>query len=177
MLFGLSFWGDYVHLLGGATSLAPLYAFVVGVCLHHAAMESRRVPLPALIAILALAAFLACGLRKQTSLTILGEVISSGTLILLVATTTSVSMFAALDVWPVCFIGRISYSFYLLHLIGLAIAIRLSSSALAIAALTIIFTIPLAWTSWFFIERPCLRLRSSAKPRIPEVAAPVVQGR
>lgn len=33
-LFGLSFWGDYVHLLGGVTNLAPLYAFVIGVCLH-----------------------------------------------------------------------------------------------------------------------------------------------
>ena len=34
VLFGLSFVGPYVHLLGGFTNLAPLYAFVVGVLLH-----------------------------------------------------------------------------------------------------------------------------------------------
>src|SRR5260370_15098675 len=33
-LFGLSFWGSYVHLLGGFTNLAPFYAFVVGVLIH-----------------------------------------------------------------------------------------------------------------------------------------------
>ena len=34
VLFALSFWGPYVHLLGGVTNLAPLHAFVVG-CLVH----------------------------------------------------------------------------------------------------------------------------------------------
>ncbi|WP_271619004.1 hypothetical protein [Bradyrhizobium sp. CCBAU 51745] len=34
VLFSLSWWGAYVHLLGGVTNLAPLYAFVVGVLLH-----------------------------------------------------------------------------------------------------------------------------------------------
>lgn len=34
VLLALSSWGPYVHLLGGFTTLAPLYAFVVGVLLH-----------------------------------------------------------------------------------------------------------------------------------------------
>jgi hypothetical protein len=33
-LVALSSWGPYVHLLGGFTNLAPLYAFVVGVMIH-----------------------------------------------------------------------------------------------------------------------------------------------
>src|SRR5205807_3760044 len=35
ILFGLSFWGPYVHVLGDATNLAPLYAFVAGVLAQH----------------------------------------------------------------------------------------------------------------------------------------------
>ena len=35
ILFGLSFVGPYIHLLGGFTNLSPLYAFTVGVLLHH----------------------------------------------------------------------------------------------------------------------------------------------
>jgi len=42
ILFGLSFWGPYVHVLGGGTNLAPLYAFVVGVLVHFKRRKPRR---------------------------------------------------------------------------------------------------------------------------------------
>ncbi len=86
-LFGLSFVGPYTHLLGGATNLAPLYAFITGVLLHFAVVEGYRARFVKISALIALLVLVACGLRKQTPLLNLAESISSGALIFLVATT------------------------------------------------------------------------------------------
>ena len=160
-LFFLSFQGDYVHLLGGFTNLAPLYAFVVGVSLHFAVIKKVKLPVsPETIALGAFALLLTCALRKQTSLTILGEVIASGAIIFLVATRDQAAIFAVLDCVPARFIGRISYSLYLMHMIGLGVAARWQiDSAIWIFLCAIIITTPLAWLSWRFIEVPFQRLK------------------
>ncbi len=159
VLFALSFWGSYVHLLGGFTTLAPLYAFVTGVILHFAytrGFKSKAIVFPAIIAA---AIILVCGLRKQTSLTILFESTASGGLIYLVAIGRHNKAFAFLDFAPVRFIGRISYSFYLLHPIGLSLAERSgASSALFLFALAVIFTTPMAWLSWRTVELPFVQI-------------------
>jgi peptidoglycan/LPS O-acetylase OafA/YrhL len=159
VLFGLSFWGPYVHLLGGATNLAPLYAFVTGVLLHFAVVNGHRawfIPMSTAIVILVL---IACGIRKQTPLLNLAESIAGGALIFLVATNTTSRLFAVLDAPPVHFVGRISYSFYLLHLIGLSLALRFEpQSTLALFGLGVVCTIPIAWISWRFIEVPFMKL-------------------
>ena len=159
VLFGLSFWGPYTHLLGGATNLAPLYAFVTGVLLHFAVVQGHRirfVPMSTVIVILVLAA---CGIRKQTPLLNLAESIAGGALIFLIATNTTSRLFAVLDAPPVHFVGRISYSFYLLHLVGLSLALRFEpQSTLALFGLGVVCTIPIAWISWRLIEVPFMKL-------------------
>src|SRR4029077_13275125 len=69
VLFALSFWGPYVHVLGDASNLAPFYAFVFGVLAQRygqriAAFGPGAAPLaPCLSVIL----FCYCGSRKQTA--------------------------------------------------------------------------------------------------------------
>ena len=164
VLFGLSFVGPYVHLLGGATNLAPLYAFITGVLLHFAVVDGyqpRHLVTGTLMAILV---FVICGTRKQTPLLNLGESLASGSLILLVATSPTSKLFAVLDLPPVRFVGRISYSFYLLHVIGMSLALRFEpQGTLALFVLGVLCTIPLAWISWRCVEVPFMRLARAAK--------------
>jgi peptidoglycan/LPS O-acetylase OafA/YrhL len=176
VLFGLSFVGTYVHLLGGATNLGPLYAFITGVLLHFVVVEGYRVRFVAVTALIAVLVLVGCGLHKQTSLLILGESLASGTLILLIATNPGSTLFAALDWTPVRFVGRISYSFYLLHLIGLSLALRCDpQSTPTLFGLGVLFTIPIAWISWRCIEVPFIRLaRSSIFDVIPISGTPAV---
>jgi peptidoglycan/LPS O-acetylase OafA/YrhL len=172
VLFLLSWWGEYVHLLGGITNLAPLYAFVVGVLLHFAPQPQRLRQFLISGTIAAVGLFLACGLRKQTALTILGETIASAALVYLIANTPEARLFSFLDTIPSRFIGRISYSFYLLHPIGLSLAAATSvQSPATLFALATIYTIPLSWLSWRIIELPFIALGKSIQPRIVIPAA------
>lgn len=161
VLLAISSWGPYVHLLGGFTNLAPMYAFVVGVLLHFApnpALSSRRLVSGTASAV---AVFLICGLRKQTAITILGETASAGAMIYFVAGAPKARLFAALDTFPVQLLGRISYSFYLLHPIGLSLASRISGNTLSLFCIAVIITTPMAWLSWLLIERPFIQFVKS----------------
>jgi exopolysaccharide production protein ExoZ len=170
VLLALSSWGPYVHLLGGFANLAPLYAFVVGVLLHFRGVRITsliRPRLAAFAAIAAIALFWFCGSRTQSALIILLECLSAATLIGLITWHPETSLFKPLDFALVRFYGRISYSFYLLHPMGILFAFRilepltLNARALPLS-ITVIFTTlasillttPLAYLSWRFIETP-----------------------
>lgn len=156
ILVACSFWGPYVHLLGGFTSLAPLYAFVLGVLIHRAPCAERVARIR--YAALAVATLVVCGLRKQTAITIFGEALAAAALIYLVATNPKDRLFAILDTLPARFIGRISYSFYLLHPIGLSLAAKISGNWILIFGLAIVFTVPIAWISYVLIEQSFIKL-------------------
>jgi len=158
VLIGLSFYGPYVHLLGGFTNLAPLHAFVTGVLLHFVATRTATARHSALWAAGAIALFICCGLRKQTAPVLWLESVSAGVLIFLIAVDRSARIFAGLD-WGVArFFGRVSYSFYLLHPLGLALAERTAPrSAIALFLLAVAYTAPAAWLSWRLIELPFIR--------------------
>nr|WP_276576236.1 acyltransferase [Bradyrhizobium zhengyangense] len=171
-LAGISSWGPYRDLLGGFTNLAPLYAFVIGVLLHFASHAGHVPRFRVARTAVALSVLLICGLRKQTALTILGETVGSAMLIHLVALSDRDRLFALLDLAPVRFMGRISYSFYLLHPIGLTLAARSGTqSSLVIFAMAVAYTIPLAWLSWRFFEMPFINF---AKTR-PQDKTPVIR--
>jgi exopolysaccharide production protein ExoZ len=89
VLFGLAFVGPYVHLLGGATNLGPLYAFITGVLLHFAAANRYRARHVVLSATMAMAVLVVCGTRKQTPLLNLGESLAAGALIFFIATNST----------------------------------------------------------------------------------------
>jgi exopolysaccharide production protein ExoZ len=163
MLFGMSFWGGYVHLLGGVTNLAPLYSFVLGVFFHFLCLDGRRPG--ALPATAAVAVFVICALRKQTAPLILAEALSSGVLILSIAANPGSRVFDLLRLRPIGLLGQISYSFYLLHPIGLSLANRMSGdSSLTLFLFGLSFTLPMAWALWRFVERPFVALRKSRQP-------------
>jgi len=173
ILLALSSWGPYAHLLGGFTTLAPLYAFVVGVLLHF---QGERIAArlgqgrATFAGIAATAVFCFCGTRHQSALILMLECLSAALLIILIAWKPSVSLFKPLDFAPVRFYGRISYSFYLLHLLGIALAFRISnpltlntlglplSTAIVFTLLSILLTTPIAYLMWRFVETPFVRL-------------------
>jgi exopolysaccharide production protein ExoZ len=187
VLFGLSFWGVYVHLLGGIANLAPLYAFVAGVLLQmQGARTAERLRMAAawILAIGAIALFCFCGSQKQTAPIIALETLSSSLLVLLVVFRSSIGLFAVLDLRPVRFYGRISYSFYLLHPIGMALAARLLDARglpvlLAISVTTIAaiaLTTPMAWLSWRYIEKPFIALGRRLAAKQPSSASVIEPG-
>ncbi|MFZ2155004.1 MAG: acyltransferase [Bradyrhizobium sp.] len=185
LLFALSFWGPYVHMLGGVTNLAPLYAFVVGVLVHcrgervAAAINPRWAELVAALAVLA---FCVLGTRKQTAPILMLECLSTATFIVLVVWHPAARIFNPLDLKLVRFYGRISYSLYLLHMLGILFAVRIfgpmvhrvSSSVFAEAVLTTLFAIllvtPLAYLSWRFIELPFIAIGRRLGGRSPAFA-------
>ena len=69
-LFGLSFVGGYRDVLGDATNLAPLYAFVIGVLAHHCGKQiaNLRPVFAVALAVLCVGAFCYCGTRHQSGL-------------------------------------------------------------------------------------------------------------
>jgi peptidoglycan/LPS O-acetylase OafA/YrhL len=183
VLFGLSFLGPYAHLLGGFTNLAPLYAFVVGVLLQ---MQGRPIAArlgPAacwIVAGAAIALFGFCGSQKQTAPIIALECVSSALLVLLIAFRTSIGLFSVLDLSLIRFYGRISYSFYLLHPIGIGLALRTVDAsglttllaAAVTAMIAVLMTTPMAWLCWRCIEKPFVALgkQLDIDRRMPAIA-------
>jgi len=173
ILAALSFWGPYVHLLGGATNLAPLYAFVVGLLLQsggtllsNGAQSTLQPSRATLVASAAFVVMFIVAVRKQTAVTIALETLCASALICVAAFgPRTLAVLRPFDLDVIRFYGRISYSFYLLHVIGLAIAGRLlpfdqpplmRAAILFLAALLI--TTPAAWLMWRFVEMPLIDL-------------------
>jgi peptidoglycan/LPS O-acetylase OafA/YrhL len=97
------------------------------------------------------------------------ECLSAATLVVLVAYRPTAGLFDPLDFQVCRFYGRISFSFYLLHTVGILFADRALAlldfplSALPIVAATILLTLasilittPAAYLSWRFIEVPAI---------------------
>jgi peptidoglycan/LPS O-acetylase OafA/YrhL len=125
VLLGLSSWGPYVHLLGGYTNLAPLYAFVVGVLIHFRGVRIAVGPiLQNILAIVAIVTFCLCGVRTQSALILMLECLSAVTLVALIAWCPAMALFKPLDLGLIRFYGKISYSFYLLHPLGILFVLR-----------------------------------------------------
>ena len=179
-LFGLSFVGQYCQAIGDDTSLGPLFAFTVGVWLHFAAraIVNRLSPAAAATAVCALiAASCACSFfNTVASFGLLVECASAAILVGLIAFHGETRLLAPLDLGPVRFYGKISYSFYLLHplslwssmkvahyLSGTCPALPIGIIALVTAAYSVVATTPLAYVSWRFIELPEMSLRRRPK--------------
>jgi exopolysaccharide production protein ExoZ len=185
ILVALSSWGPYVHMLGGFTNLAPLYAFIVGVLIHFrgATIASRIGPwLANVAAIVAIVLFCFCGTRTQSALVLMLECFSAATLITVVAWRRDLALFKPLDFKLVRFYGRISYSFYLLHPLGMLFALReinppalhawgmpLSVKIILTTLAAILLTTPAAWLSWRFIETPAINLGKMLGKQQPQL--------
>ncbi len=181
-LFALSFWGTYVHLLGGFTNLAPFYAFVVGVLLHFRGdrISGINVKAAILVGCLAISLFYFCGAKKQTAPVLMLECASAAALIGLLAYRPKTNLFKPLDWASIQFYDRISYSFYLLHPLGILFAFRifdpsslnasgmpLSLSIVFATLSSIVLTTPMAWLNWRLVEVPATQIgRSLEKPPV-----------
>jgi peptidoglycan/LPS O-acetylase OafA/YrhL len=172
-LAALSSWGPYAHLLGGFTTLAPLYAFVVGVLLHFqaarvAAWIDKRAANVAVIA--AMVMFCFCGTRNQSALVLILECLSAAIWVVLIAQRPAMILFEPLDLGVVKFYGKISYSFYLLHPLAIDFAFRifhpmelnsfgvpLSVTVIFATLVSILLATPLAYFMWRYVEVPFIR--------------------
>lgn len=168
VLVAISFWGPYVHLLGGFTNLAPLYAFVAGLLLQARGATLPTDLRPSRLTALAVVTFVVMvivAIRKQTAITIFFETACASVLVWLAAGPSKTAVMRPFDLGIARFYGQISYSFYLLHMAGLGIAVRLlpldqqpvvRAAILFLAGLMI--TTPAAWLMWRFIEVPFIQL-------------------
>jgi peptidoglycan/LPS O-acetylase OafA/YrhL len=186
VLLGLSSFGRYSHLLGGFTTLAPLYAFVVGVLIHFrgagiASLIGARLRTASIVAMVI---FCFCATRTQSALVLMLECLSAATLVVLVAYRPTAGLFVPLDYKLSRFYGKISYSFYLLHLLGILLAGRMLAffdfplAALPISAATIFLTLvsilittPAAYLSWRFVEVPAIKLAKNRRPGLVQTAS------
>jgi peptidoglycan/LPS O-acetylase OafA/YrhL len=181
ILLGLSSFGQYSRLLGGFTTLAPLYAFVVGVLIHFRGARIASLIGPRLHAasIVAIAIFCFCGTRTQSALVLMLECMCAATMVALIAYRPTAGLFVPLDFQLSRFYGRISYSFYLLHLLGILFTNRILAlfdvplSAFPIIAATILVTLvsilittPAAYLSWRFVEVPAINFAKNIRPRL-----------
>ncbi len=111
------------------------------------------------------------------------ECLSAATLVVLIAYRPTASLFAPLDFQVCRFYGKISYSFYLLHTLGILFAARAIAlldfplSALPIFAATILLTLvsilitpPGAYLSWRFVEVPTINFAKNIWVNRPLVA-------
>ncbi len=105
--------------------------------------------------------------------------------ILLVARTQSASAEARLAgllrLPPVLFLGRISYSLYLVHFLvmlsGMAVLVPLALSPVAYAAGLLLYSVPasvaVAWAMYRLVEQPGIALGRSLSARFAASAAPI----
>ena len=172
VLFVLSFFGQYVHLLGGFTNLTPMHAFVVGCLVHFrgervASAIGRNWTTP--VAVLSVIVFCICGTRHPSAIVALLECLSAAAFVILVVWQPAAPLFRLLDTRLARFFGAVSYSFYLLHLLGVSFAIRLLqpvelyAAGMPVIAVTILTTVvailltaPAAFLSWRLIEVPAI---------------------
>jgi exopolysaccharide production protein ExoZ len=173
VLLGLSPVGQYTYLLGGYTSLAPLYAFVIGVLIHFrgARIASLIGPRLRTVSVAAIVIFCFCGTRTQSALVVMLECMSAAALVVLIAYRPAEGLFDPLDFKLSRFYGRISYSFYLLHLLGISFAtwaaalsdlplsaLPKSAATILLSLAAIVTTTPAAYLSWRFVEVPAIKL-------------------
>ncbi len=169
ILVAMSSWGPYVHLLGGFTNLAPLYAFVAGLLVQTYGPKPTKGLQPTRVTfavIVAFAVMVIAAVRKQTAVTIAFETLCASVLVCLAAFGPArLSALRPFDLAVARFYGRISYSFYLLHMIALGIAARfvpfdqqpvMRAAMLFLVAL--LMTTPAAWLMWRFVEVPFINL-------------------
>ena len=188
-LFVLSFFGTYAHLLGGFTDLSPLHAFVVGCLVHFRGARLAAAIGPGWttpIAMLSVIVFGICGSRHQSAIVAMLECLSAATFVILVVWQPAAALFRPLDTGPARFFGKISYSFYLLHLLGISLALRLVhppdiyAAGIGVSAVTvlttgvaILLTAPAAYLSWRWIEVPAIRWGRSLGPTPAREGAPI----
>jgi peptidoglycan/LPS O-acetylase OafA/YrhL len=190
VLFGLSFVGQFRDLIGA--NLAPLYAFLVGVLIHFEGprlaqgISSRRATY---IALGGIALFLLAGMLKQDSgVMILMDCIGGGMLVLAISLFPSLAILRPLD-WRITrFYGRVSYSYYLLHMASIIPVMQAAGSlltdlpplgaAVAVSTLTTLATALPALLFYKVIELPgislgrALRQRRAVSPPIEQVLSP-----
>jgi peptidoglycan/LPS O-acetylase OafA/YrhL len=193
----LSYSGDWNRLFPGQSITQPLFAFAFGVYLRaRGATVVARIPpgyrgLCAAGALIALAAAALLGGSKHRMLI---EAWSATVLLGILVYGRQAAIAKFLGLGPIRFLGRISYSFYLLHPLGLAVVWRRPEFwgpvveagmprlllVLLLWAATVLAVLPIAYLVHRFVELPgielgrrvCARLegRGAAVPA-PETAA------
>jgi peptidoglycan/LPS O-acetylase OafA/YrhL len=170
ILFGLSFVGQFRDFIGA--NLAPLYAFLVGVLIHFEGPRLARAVSPRYAVSISyggIAIFLLAGMLKQDSgMMILLDCIAGGILVFAISQFPSLAILRPLDWRLVHFYGRVSYSYYLLHMLSISFIMLVCGSvlrhlppfgaAVLLSTLTMLVTALPALAFYKIIELPGIKL-------------------
>ena len=178
VLAGASFTKSYSRLLGAdSPGLGLFYAFFIGMLVPSqgprlGAVIKRREAM--IIALAATAAFILARpvIGWASNFAPLVEAIASAVLLITMTYGPDLSGYRPLEWRPVRFLGRISYSFYLLHPLTLLVlwsmpatvdsllAFEIPSPLLVLGLLvaSTLAIMPLATASYRWVERPCIQL-------------------
>lgn len=189
LLTALSYSLDWRDLLGDPSRTAPLYAFVYGMFAFAIGRRAIRwVPprLHGLGAILSALVLLASPQVIGQKHLVLVQVSAASFLVCYVAFGPSPAVARALNRAPIRFLGRVSYSFYLLHPLTLTViwnrpqlwqpileaGVPRLVLLVALAIATVAAVLPLAWLSYRFVEQPGVELGRRLSGRSRKAAAP-----
>ena len=165
-----------------ASALAYLFLFVMGILIsiHVRAVRSKLGGLaPAWhvgLWVVALAALLACPERTYVLSRLLDGIrlviAGSGAALIVMLSITEGKVLSAL-LGPVpAFLGRISYSLYLVHVVVFAVAVRLVGQQIGLApsiALAVVASFGVALVCHRFIEQPTMQLGRRLAQRISNI--------
>jgi len=178
-LFCASFSGTWKSLFGpSCASLQPMYCFVIGVLVHAVGSKSKWVQLSSnsnlalvtsIILLLSTRATVGCASPWSPIV----ESLVAAYIIAHFVNRSTANTPRLLNHFLVRFLGKVSYSYYLLHPLTLIVLWRstnfieafrqLGVPSSLVAILLVIASslavLPLAWLSWRFIEIPCMRFR------------------
>ncbi len=174
-LTALAFSGWWVRLIPSPSRTGWLYTFLFGVMAYH--LGRRIVPalrqrMATIVLVVSVLIFFLIGLLIRKQWETIGTTLAGAAIVAVLAFGPTLPATALLRARPIRFLGRVSYSLYLLHPLTLPIIAKPQALfggwvergvpailiSLGLWFVTVVVILPLAWFMYRMVEVPFIRL-------------------